>query len=542
MKLLQRTKIPSLNQSISAVSILCLALISFSVNFPMFRAWFGIIDDHIIVEQLRPLRHITLFNLPERLFSDTEIGDFGNFPRYRPFYYLLKFALISLFGDWAGGYYLFRAFVQTFCSVLVFRFFFPSSKSNTDKTNIQQFFTAAVALLISVCASLSIAWTDITLRLGPSEIELTAGVLMTAYALLHLAKKGNEIRTSTKKYFLFLCAGVFIAVGAKENGLITILPFSLISLMQFRPLIQKSKLAAFAFITTICQSLFVLLNTFIVIARGRDIYDNPRSIDIMLDSLAERLFSPGFSILLISTGVLLLITLQAQAQRLEVLFVVVFLDLIYLSEGVFYAGSPPALRYQILSQFCILIGPFLALTESMRYLTDYFKHTITVTLASFLMIFSGMYFFLQPRDSYAIFNESARSSLQSTLVWRNEYEILNSTIRNSPDAPITIGVFNSGYDYERTFSLIQFIRFAGFNNPIFLTTFNLAGDDSDKLMEELHSNSINGSKEWEVTSINFLPLEKVSICFFFGIDLMVVDSSSRSFIDQRCASSQVISS
>jgi len=540
MKFLQRTKIPSLNLSISAISILCLALISFSVNSPMYKAWFGIIDDHIIIEQLKPLRHITPFNLPERLLSDTEIGDFGNFPRYRPFYYLTKFTLISLFGDWASGYYLFRVFVQTLCSVLVFRIFFPSSKSS--QSNFQQIFAGAMSLLISANALLSIAWTDITLRLGPSELELTFGVLLAAYAFSRLATTANENGPSTKKYFFLLCAGVFMAIGAKENGLITILPFALISFMHFRPLIQKSKLTLLVFSLTVLQTLLVLSNTLIVFARGRDVYDNPRSIDIMLSSLIARFIEPGFCLLLISTGVILMLTVHAQERQLEFLYLMLFIDLIFLSEGVFYTGSSPALRYQILSQFCVIIGPFLALTKLLYFLTSYLKLSNLVLMTSFLMIITGLYFYLRPNSEYSTFKEIAKSNAKSTLMWKSEINSIKSNMNNSPTMPLIIGVFNSGYDYERTYSLVQFMRFRGIENPVFMKTFNTVPDENYRLTEELLKYSIQGSKDWGLLPIDSLSNEKVSFCIFFDVDLNNVDPMSQLFIEQRCISRQIITS
>ena len=193
----------STDHFIGVFSFFLILLISATTNFPMFKSWFSIIDDHMVIEQLRPLDHISLFNLAHKLISDTEIGDFGSYPRYRPFYYLLKFILISVLGDWAGGYYIFRTFVQAFCCFLLFRIFAPVS-SNHATSKWSQLPIVCTGLLISVVLLSLSSWTDISLRLGPSELELTFGVLLTCYALFHLLRLNTtgQFTLGNRHYFL----------------------------------------------------------------------------------------------------------------------------------------------------------------------------------------------------------------------------------------------------------------------------------------------------------------------------------------------------
>lgn len=542
MKLLKRLQNLSSNEMLLVMFSLLLATISICVNFPMFGSWFGIIDDHIIVEQLRPNNPITIFNLPQRLLSDTEIGNFGNFPRFRPFYYLLKFLLISTFGDWTAGYYLFRTFLHTLCAILVFRIIFPSSQTDTEKSFLHQTFLASLAFLISASSLLVISWTDITLRLGPSEIELTFGVLLTAFACLQLMKISNVQVKSNKRYFLLLCLGVIFAVGAKENGLITLLPFTYLATTKFRTLIPKSKAISFVFGLALFQSVLVLINSFLVIVRGKDVYDNPRTIETIFDALIERITNSEFSILLISTGLLLSLLYQNQNKKFHILFLVVFFDLIYLSEGVFYAGSPPALRYLILSQICVLVVPFITITEYLRNLPSALTITRFKFFPIYLSIFLGMYFFLQPIKQYEIYRDSARANLDYTEIWRNELDKIKSSLGQYPDASVAIGITNSGYDYERTFSLIQFIRYQGFENPIFLRILFTETPVEDRLAEELKFLSDNGSTDWELTPINELNAEGDLFCFFFGIDINNINGSTKMFMNDRCHSNQILSS
>ena len=526
----------STNYMIRSVSLLVIALLTFITNFPMFHSWFGIIDDHEIVKQLG--NQSSFFKIPQRLISDTEIGNFGDSSRFRPFYYTLKFILISIFGDWVGGYYIFRTLVQAFCSFLVFCLLCPTTKSNVSYPNLLHILVASISLLVAICVTSLGAWTDISLRLGPSELELTFGVLLTAYAStrITLLAKSSGLSTGKSTYF-FLCLGVFIATGAKENGVITLLPLLFITVIYFRSLILPSKLNLIALLLTAFQAFFVILQILLVIVRGSDVYGEPRSFQLLAEALSNKLTGSNFSLLLIATGVLVMLLRHSSFETFRRLSIAVFFNLIYLSEGIFYTESTVAGRYMILSQICLLVVPSLSLIGISSHFVNHSLISINRKIVAFLLLNIGLFNYLSPWDDLMKHNQLAKAKLQGTSIFRSEIDALKSKLNSFENAPILIHSFNPDSDFERIFSIVQFIRYVGFKNDIYLKTWS---NEASNLAQSLESNSFYGSGTWEINPLNFLSREKVSLCIFFEVELDNLDIPTKSSIDQKCPISQQI--
>ena len=73
----------------------------------------------------------------------------------------------------------------------------------------------AFSLLSQTC------WSDITTRLGPSELEFLVGLAIFLTGFIEI-NKGRT--TPNVKPFLFVLAGLTICTGAKENGLFLLIP------------------------------------------------------------------------------------------------------------------------------------------------------------------------------------------------------------------------------------------------------------------------------------------------------------------------------
>ena len=530
----------STDHLIGAFSFLLITLITAATNFPMFKSWFGIIDDHMVIEQLRPLDHISLFNLAHKLISDTEIGDFGSYPRYRPFYYLLKFVLISVLGDWAGGYYIFRAFVQAFCCFLLFRILSPVS-SNHATSKWSQLPTVCAGLLISIGLLSLSSWTDITLRLGPSELELTFGVLLTCYALFHLLRLNTTGQfTLGNRNYLLLCLGVFIAVGAKENGLVTVVPLIIVTVFHYKSCVRGSIVNITALIFVAFQTLLVLSNTVIVIARGSDIYGTPRSLQTIFESLRTIATDTNFAVLIIATGLLILLCRLSSNLSYGRLSLALFLDFLFLSEGIFYAGSPNALRYQVLTQVCLLLVPSLTLFGLVEHFADRSKILLSRMLFAYVLICIGIASYLSPIKSLKFANQVASSNLQITSIWRSEIDELVTKLHDSNASNIVIHVFSPESEYERIYSTVQFVRQTGFDSSFYLKIWSDGTDNN--LLRALRSYSEEGSAKWEIQPLSSLPIEKTSYCITFVVKTEDFDEITKNYSDQHCLESFSINS
>ena len=195
---------------------LTLFAISYWINSPMFGAWFGIIDDHMYISQLMPGNELKLWQIPRELL-DTELGSFGNTPRYRPTYWISQFIQTSIFGDSAGARYFIRSLSQAISSFLIYKICLLRLKNTMVVGYFVNFERQLIALTIAISSIGLLSWGDITLRLGPGEADLVLGICISTYAAFLLIYEGEVGTNNQSKKFSLLCIGVLFASGSKAE-------------------------------------------------------------------------------------------------------------------------------------------------------------------------------------------------------------------------------------------------------------------------------------------------------------------------------------
>jgi hypothetical protein len=217
-----------------------------------------------------------------------------------------------------------------------------------------------------------------------------------------------------------------------------------------------------------------------------------------------------------------------------------FLDVLFLSEGVFYAGSPNALRYQILTQVCLLVVPSLALFGLMEYFADRSRISLSKMLFAYAFIYIGIFSYFSPIESLKFANQVAKSNFQLTSIWRSEIKELVIKLQDSNASNVMIHVFNPESDYERIYSTVQFVRQTGFDSSFYLKIWSDGTDNN--LLRDLRSFSEEGFAKWEILPLSSLPFEKTSFCIMFIIKTDDFDEITRNYSDQHCLDSFSINS
>ena len=502
--------------------------------YPIVTAWFGIIDDHELISGLKPGNRLQIWNIPSRLLSETEIGQFGSSARFRPFYFLLRYLLISIIGGFPGGYYLFRIFLQSFCAYLVFKLCFNLEKSDNWMTTT---INACLSFLTGICILSLSSWTDITLRLGPSEIELVCGICLTAYSAFNLI--GFEhlgSKRTRNNLFLILCLGTFIASGSKENGIISFVLFIFI-IYRERHWIFKFKFNIFAIFITSAEILAVTLSNLLVLIRGTGFYAEQRSIPLIFEAIYLRAMDSNFAILIISTSILYLLYCSSSSQRVfGHLVLAIFFDLLYITEGVFYFEAGSATRYNVLTQISLVLVPSLTWINLVaHFLRQQHKARMGSAVAS-LIFACGVVNYYSPVVNFFSIREVAESEKEVTQNWKSELNSLTNKISIVSGTQIVFQEFDAGSDFERIYATIQFLRLRGITNPVFLIVKESVSEDplGQQLLQSLNSISEDGNKKWDIEPLDKLDAEIATFCIVFGIDLSDQNLFLLDFPQSKC--------
>ena len=189
-----------------------LVIVSLSIGFSLaltgreiYEANWGLVDDHEIFYLLGSGLHLSPGDIWNTFLTKTEMAT--SEPRFRPSYYLIRLAEISLFGTNVHLWYL----VNTACFAI-----FLSSAWWT----LRRFLGGWLSGVLTISIAMLSLWADIWSRLGPQEIYGAAfvGVMLLAADLI-LSCEGPRPRSLGA---IMLALATIVLVGMKE----TFLPFA----------------------------------------------------------------------------------------------------------------------------------------------------------------------------------------------------------------------------------------------------------------------------------------------------------------------------
>ena len=524
---------------------LTLFAISCWINYPMFGAWFGIIDDHMYISQLIPGNELKLWQIPRELL-DTELGSFGNTPRYRPTYWISQFIQTYIFGDSAGARYFLRSLSQAMSSFLIYKICLLRFKNAIVVGYFVNFERQLIALTIAISSMGLLSWGDITLRLGPGESDLVLGICISTYAAFLIIYESEVGTNNQAKKFSLLCIGVLIASGSKENGTFAYLLLLYVTIFYTRRQLAHSITNTILFAITSLQVLGVTINSLLVFGSGADVYLQERSPSLMVSTLLDHIRSKDFMLLALTTCLVFFIFKIAPSGFSKAHCVIVlFFFLMNISENIFYSGNLQPLRYAILTQMSYLVSFGILVINALKFVYEkYSKNKINFHLLTAVCTII-IAFVWSPEKNLQTLRETAKENSKVTLVWRNELDELATDISEDPSYQVVFFQFKAMNDYERIFSTIKFLRYRRVKNPIFLKISSASYEEEtlDKdLLENLKLVSKSGSSGWEIDPISNLKMNANIYCISFGIDLKDSQLYDHAEIARTCRGIKLITS
>lgn len=233
------TSLGTLARSVPKNAILCLVLGILGALFlvgPLTEARFSPIDGHQPLELLGPDYRLPLSEVPAAIMS-TEVGKPGVALRYRPFYYTVRTLESSIFTDNVRAYYIVR--IALFAVMLTGLLWVAISALG------RVLGVALIALTMDFPF-----WGGIWARLGPGEQYASIGLCLFLFGFVRMFRDvwRKQARTWDVE-MAFMCVGLIVAAGSKENCIFLSVPLALCGLYGWR----TKQLSKWAMIFAVCS-------------------------------------------------------------------------------------------------------------------------------------------------------------------------------------------------------------------------------------------------------------------------------------------------
>jgi hypothetical protein len=449
----------------------------------LYASWW-IIDDHEIMWFIGRGEHLSFSQFVPSLL-ETEIGNFGNYPRFRPVYYSLRLLECVVWGKQAWLWHGLRLAVATFFMFALW-------------TVVAGGIGRLPAGLLSIYAMTFGFWPDVIGGLGASEVY---GAFGLGVFLLGLA---GILRTPTRnRNWAFLLVGMVVATGSKENFLI--LPFAAVVLLFCAAARRHTGLATrLGGILALCWSAWITIAVIAGITRaGTDVYGQ----SVQLSDRARAVWSGGTQPWLL---VLLLVAAamlsgawyyrerQASFGRSSILAALGIGSAIclWLSQVFFYNGLwPTGTRYDFpgllswpLAIFVILwylrtAGLVFGVPVKAGWIAYGLAIAITGTAAGSHL------------NNIRLIRQAAAASVRRTSTFALTLEDIDREAAAHPNYAIVFQSDNP-WDYEPFFSYPRFLHAAGVENASYLlwlgSKITVQGSFEETLTQRISAISASG--------------------------------------------------
>ena len=524
--------------SACGVILVLLAAVGYYLYGQLRHAKLGLIDDHEILRFLGDKHSVSLFDIPRILLTQTEVGHWGSEARFRPVYYVLRLLEAAIHGDQAGQWYLTRIVlvvsIGAGVAFIVLRVLLVRGLGAT-----RLLLTLALAAFAGLAVMTLPSWTDIVMRLGPSEIYVGVGIVAFAIGALEAWRSPTRLHGWIIAFVSYL-----VILGSKEDGLLFLGPFALLYLLRARVSRRRWLLLSFAVVAVVATAFVALGVLRGVAVNGGDIYGNGRSIHLFLTALAGNPYLFG-TLLAFAVAVLgdvardapspstqapgLDSRMSAVASRwphataaLVPVFLVVgeaYFYQNYLAHGVFQYP-----RYGFVSEFSVAAAIVIALAALVQANSrSVGSRVASVAFAVVLLIAPP----LSGHIATAAMNyrtDSAAVAASTTATFSDVTRIADR-LRAAPGTQVVL-VVSRGADYERVFSMPRFLRYYASSNSTFLRVVNSGGTGivpatdplSEHLVAELRTLAKNGKTTdgWLIAPYTALDPTKPIGCVYFG--------------------------
>jgi hypothetical protein len=489
---------------------------------PLVGAQYSWIDDHENLIFAFGSVSARLARVPSEIHANSEIFGWGTWVRYRPIYYLERTLVNAAIGTRPTYWFALRQ-IEFFATVAMTGLgalaAFVAACARSKRSSPLLLATATIAALaVTTLVTTLGAWSDIYTRLGPSESLAMLGASMTLLGFAATALTPRSPRPIT------VTLGAVIMAGSKENFAIyaafaTAAFFALVLIRQ----IPRTRLTVLLPIFGFGWSVFVLVGVKRGVQTvGHDVYGRSAS-SIPISTIIRETFAnstPTYVTIIVITGLIGALAVALRPRGITRSFrwftilgsSAVILVLFLAAESIFYFGSPPALRYQVFSEYLQLTFIIVGVAFVFGAVTRASRKLLSLALIAPAVVVAGLLAMQVPELSaraqvgYRQFVSSADARTSSSQEFEARIASIAAISRTNGNAPIVLMITDPAGEYEATASTARFLTLL-YDRSVYAEVDPLVADPTDMALT-----ARSGWSDWRLLPNASLRLPVHAVC------------------------------
>jgi len=443
------------------------------------RSPLGLTDENDIPQYVGTRGYLAFSDIPRLLIEKTEVGLFGQFQRFRPFYHSARLTEIALWGLDGPSWYrwriaMFGMVIATMCWLY------------TQCTGL------ALGAVITAYTLSFWMWADIWARsTGPAEQYGSLGMALFALGAWFFVKRWRRGTMALFVPSLAMAIGATIAMGSKENMLLLEVPLcAALSIGLWRRRIGWASAAALvvviAFGTLVASAIIV----YFLGAKVEDIYGNSLDVSVLRSRWMVLVYK-GTAVTAISALVIdFLLRRIIDGERLRQWrslawrngFYASIIVAVFVFNFLFYTGHIPAGSRYDFPAILALPALLVLLLKSIGETAGFFgfglvaKNATGLGLAIFLLVHIAKAPWILPAAS--------KEAVARNSAFAAGLQVAQRVTQEHPQWPIFVESF-SYLDYEPIQALGIFFVAKSINNPRYLVYTIVPGEPRNEFQSTL---------------------------------------------------------
>jgi hypothetical protein len=419
---------------------------------------FGPIDDHEPASWIGNRGRLPLSDYLPTLFSKTEIGQFGDSPRFRPSYFAIRVFEAVVLGDSSTAWYAMVGVVYV-ATIVIFSFVTwlwlqRALNLSQPKWSVG---LAIVAPMLGVLLFGSMnPWIGVSARLGPSELWASLGFALALLGTTQL------VFSASAWWWAPTLLGSGLATMAKENYLPLAAAVAVTGIWRF--IEYRKKLDVVLVFLSLLPSLVVGIAIFSYTGvSGSDVYGNEVGTS-RLSSAFSLLFNtlilywlPAVALLIGALVALSALTPSGLASRVILAWVLLAIGLIWLFfDAVVYDGVFVLPRYEMVFYTLKLLALIAALALGIfaaRHASNLTSRVFTLSVVAGCLAIVLSQLIAVP-DSALRMRDEVEANRLAVQNWQDGLSEVQRLIDLSQRESVLV-VVDRGVDLEPTVALLQ---------------------------------------------------------------------------------------
>jgi hypothetical protein len=195
-----------------------------------------------------------------------------------------------------------------------------------------------------------------------------------------------------------------------------------------------------------------------------------------------------------------------------ILGLMLFMELVMLSEAIFYGQDSPVIRYHALSDIALIIIVVITFQSIILAICSTHKLNSFSFFAAHLITVCCLLVYLNPIQLFSQIREASFSLSSSTRSYQNGIDEIAKELISKPNSSFVVYLFDTAADVEPAVAMISYLRMKEVKNAFYLTVREIDSFPSDLLVSYSRI-ATEGSAQLTISKWSDLVRSKTDLCY-----------------------------